>query len=560
MTTTPLYMPAFDAFPHSVRRKLSAMDFHQTSHLMKSHVMDDFRYRRPTRPDTTVADLRDALHSIDSQMASLMRQKNELEARLERAVRSQSPVHRLPGELLSSMFVTAVLGAEGNPVMISTLMSVCRHWSEVALNTPILWAKITISQHHSLERTRRSLHRSKSIPLDVVIDFQSAGITEQSMQAIELLRPAIWRIKSMRICVPDRQRAHAVLLRCQEEAPRLETLTVNIEHSSIQDERFSGPLPLFNGRTPRLQSCSFTSFHFGWDFGLLRRLQVLKLAGYFNGLAPSPSTLVAVLSQCPELEELSLRNVTNTDAFHCAMIIDDSVASTSSSKAAYLPRLTTISFYSVDISLVRYAMSQIAFPNLTSLKLCYVGNITPVLTSVYNQALTRLPLRCLRIEACLFSELMLLNVLRHLPSLTSLEILDTEDISSNFMKVLSSPHPWVCPRLESLALSGCTSFEWDALHTVIESRLPPNPNAYARFHPSPSAIISSASASAAAHARSKALAKKTPHPTVGPQRLQQIDVRRCSQLSTEMIQWLQMYVAVVKSESSKYVWDDSMSR
>lgn len=105
-------------------------------------------------------------------------------------------------------------------------------------------------------------------------------------------------------------------------------------------------------------------------------------------------------------------------------------------------------------------------------------------------------------------------------------------------------------------LDGCTSFDWDSLRMVIESRLPPNPNAYARFHPSPSSIMSSASASAAAFARSKAFAKRAPQLAVGPQRLQQIDVRRCNQLSREMIQWLKMYVAVVKCESTKYVWDD----
>ena len=123
MSPAPLYMPSLSTFTPGLHRKLSTTDFRYQTAPLKSYVADDFRYHRP-RPDSLVSDLRDALHLIDSQMASLMRQRHELEARLEGAVRSQSPVHRLPGELLSSIFVDAVLGVGENPVMLSTLMLV----------------------------------------------------------------------------------------------------------------------------------------------------------------------------------------------------------------------------------------------------------------------------------------------------------------------------------------------------------------------------------------------------------------------------------------------------
>lgn len=58
-------------------------------------------------------------------MASLMSQRHELESHLEQAVRLQSPVLRLPSELLSSIFVMGILGiGDENPVMVSTLMLV----------------------------------------------------------------------------------------------------------------------------------------------------------------------------------------------------------------------------------------------------------------------------------------------------------------------------------------------------------------------------------------------------------------------------------------------------
>ena len=40
----------------------------------------------------------------------------------------------------------------------------------------------------------------------------------------------------------------------------------------------------------------------------------------------------------------------------------------------------------------------------------------------------------------------------------------------------------------------------------------------------------------------------------GPQRLQMIDVTRCNQISKEMVQWLRMYVALVKCKPAKDVW------
>jgi hypothetical protein len=43
-------------------------------------------------------------------MATLAHQRRDLESRLEQAVRLQSPVLRLPSELLSSIFIIGVVG------------------------------------------------------------------------------------------------------------------------------------------------------------------------------------------------------------------------------------------------------------------------------------------------------------------------------------------------------------------------------------------------------------------------------------------------------------------
>ncbi|KAJ3895472.1 hypothetical protein GG344DRAFT_38833 [Lentinula edodes] len=521
-------------------------------------------------PSASIPRLREAINSLDSKMASLMSQRHELETHLEQAVRLQSPIHRLPNELLASIFVLGVLGIrDENPVMVPTLMLVCHYWEEVVLDTPVLWSKISVSPHDSLEKARRKLSRSKSCPLDICISFGPRlehlnTVTEQVIHAMDLFRPALWRTRSFSLSVPTRPQAHAALSRCQEDAPLLESLTIQIYRS--QDDHYSSPpLPLFRGHTPRLRSCSLTSFNFGWDTRLVSRLRVLKLGGYFNGFVPSPSTLLGILRLCPELEEIALRNMSDVDSDSCYPPSFQEIDSPKTSKTVRLPRLSKISFYYSGIVFTRQIMNQISFPNLESLEMCYLENVTPILQLLYTQSLTRLPLQSLRIESCFFNEPKLVTLLRKLPSITSLELVDVEDASSNLLTSLSSSQPWICPKLDTVTLDGCTSLDWDSLRTFVESRLPVN--SYPRYQDArafrsaqAATKTISASAVAAGYSRSSK-SRSTQHPQAvlpGPRRIRSIDVTRCSQISKEMVQWLRMYIPEVKCEPAKGVWGEPM--
>ncbi|KXN88298.1 hypothetical protein AN958_07757 [Leucoagaricus sp. SymC.cos] len=535
----------------------SVPNFHR--HFLNTRTDDAYVPRAV--PQEKISSLRDEINDLDSQMANLMSRRQALKAQLEREVRLQSPVIRLPSELLSSIFIMGVLGmGDGDPIIVPTLMLVCRYWAEVALNTPVLWAKITVGPHDPIEKARRRLERSKSCPLDITVNFGSRidypfSVSEQVMTAMDLFRPALWRTRTFSLSVPNRSQVHAALLQWKDDAPLLESLSVHISHSIQEDHQATPTAPSFIGRTPRLRSCSFTSFNFGWDLRLLTNLRVLKLGGYFNGSTPSPSTVIAVLRQCPELEEIALRNISGVDSYPCGP--PESTESSSSTRVIQLHRLKKASFYCTGNALALQIMSQIAFPKLEHLELCYLQNINPILQRLHSQALTKISLKYLRIESCLFTETSFLNVLRRLSSLATLEVVDIEELSSYFLKGLSVSQPsWLCPRLEELSVDGCTSLEWDSLRSFIEARLPPNPNGFTRFYTSASTMTTSASAAAAAQARAKA--HYSSHSGVlPPTRLRSIDVTRCTQFSWEMVQWLKMYVAEVRYETSRGVWGDS---
>lgn len=141
-----------------------------------------------------------------------------------------------------------------------------------------------------------------------------------------------------------------------------------------------------------------------------------------------------ILRECPQLEELALRNLSDVDCAPCFPHSED-YDFPQLTKIVHLPRLKKASFYYAGIALTQQLMAQFTFPNLESLELCYLENVTPVLQLVYTQALTRLPLRHLRIESSLFNELKLVNLLRRLPSLVTLELVDVEDASSGLLRV-----------------------------------------------------------------------------------------------------------------------------
>jgi len=171
----------------------------------------------------------------------------------------------------------------------------------------------------------------------------------------------------------------------------------------------------------------------------MTKLRVLKLGGYFNSFSPSPSTLLDILRQCPDLEEFALRNMSDLENNSCsAGLIEDLDAPVISK--IHLPRLKKVSLYYSGIAHTREIMSHISFPNLESLELAYLENVNPLLQLLYAQALTRLPLKFLRIETCLFGEMKFVNLLRKLPSLVTLQLVDIEDISYISLKVRTTTH------------------------------------------------------------------------------------------------------------------------
>ena len=340
---------------------------------------------RRSTANLSIPHLREAIHSLESKMASLLSERDLLESHLEQAVRMQSPVQRVPSDLLASIFSIAVPDGDGeDSITLSNLMLVCRYWREVAVDSPILWTRVVMGTHHSTDRAVLKLDRSRTAPVHICLDFSprmehGTVSTESIVTAMDLVRPAIWRWKTFHLIVPSRPQAHAALMRCKEQAPQLEVLSVRVAHSMQEDHYSKPPLPLFERTTPRLRSSSFTSFNFGWDIALMSNLRVLKLGGYWNGFSPSVDVILKTLRSCPQLEELILRNMSDVDPDACATHPRDLAADqddvvlarVSDTRAITLPRLRKACFYYSGNLRTRTVLSLLAFPALEHVELCY---------------------------------------------------------------------------------------------------------------------------------------------------------------------------------------------
>lgn len=121
MTTYPARIPA-SVFTQPRRRKPSLKTYLPLK--PRSCGVPDDVYVPRTPTFTSIAYLREAISSIDLKMAALVKERADLETKLETAVRLQSPILRLPSELLSNIFTIGVLETEENPIMVPTLMLV----------------------------------------------------------------------------------------------------------------------------------------------------------------------------------------------------------------------------------------------------------------------------------------------------------------------------------------------------------------------------------------------------------------------------------------------------
>ncbi|KDQ62425.1 hypothetical protein JAAARDRAFT_30333 [Jaapia argillacea MUCL 33604] len=286
---------------------------------------------------------------------------------------SSCPINQLPAELLSHIFMVGTLDAaeevleeedmseeddmsdddeeeegEGEAPEFQVLVShVCKHWREVALQTPALWTTIDFAEGAPFEKSATWVERSKGCALDIGIDCcpddddgeqeddededdedededdgevgpseKPPSFTLQHLTAAMIIvEPHIARWKSFQIGADTYEYIYLALTRLSKcpPAPLLELLQFHIyddwdDVSVFAPANLRDPFHLiFQGEAPKLTQISLWGVHISWSQShFLSGLTELEMAYHTEDVRPSFTEFTQILRNSTSLETLAL--------------------------------------------------------------------------------------------------------------------------------------------------------------------------------------------------------------------------------------------------------------
>ncbi|KAA1469082.1 hypothetical protein DENSPDRAFT_834612 [Dentipellis sp. KUC8613] len=227
-----------------------------------------------------------------------------------------SAVSRLPAETLLNIFSHLVLYSD-TPLRLANqsllcVSAVCRFWRDIALSSPQLWSWIDL---HDTDFAAVAFERSQNIPIHLKLVFPYRYDLESiSQQTFTLIHEHAARIAGLHLTMPSD--AHYVMLGYfPPELPLLHTLDLRNTHTDSSAISENEPSPdtdyldkdtsIIHAAMPSLRTLKLENLAIRWQF---RGLTTLHIDKETMAEAPSVETFLDVLTACPELEELLLKN------------------------------------------------------------------------------------------------------------------------------------------------------------------------------------------------------------------------------------------------------------
>lgn len=232
------------------------------------------------------------------------------------------PIRRLPVELLSHIFILGSQDSAYLPVIVS---HVCQQWRRIALQTPALWRRITLSPKERMWKER--IKRSKTCTLDVQllpspsklpkslgrssrkVDKPVIDLDPYSIQwHMHMVIPYIARWRSFEVAFPSyapclwKAALSRICARRGAQAPQLQDLHLTYRQND-DPEAFT----LFSGSAPKLRSVTLNGIRLNWLPSLFANLAALDYTHHgFTVGYQAVQDVVDILSVSSALVELSL--------------------------------------------------------------------------------------------------------------------------------------------------------------------------------------------------------------------------------------------------------------
>lgn len=209
---------------------------------------------------------------------------------------------------------------------------VCKHWREVAIDSPELWNFITFSEGPPFSRSKIWIERSKGQTLNIDIDCtrpkdgnpDSDMIEDQEPEPffsesdfstiLDVIIPHVDRWRSLEVMVNLYPYIHTLLGRLAEceSAPFLELLQLYHYEDGDDFDEFQPPhlaqgLVLFHNNAPKLEHVALWGVHLAWsETSILSGLRELELAYQPKNVRPSWADFARILEQSPDINTLTL--------------------------------------------------------------------------------------------------------------------------------------------------------------------------------------------------------------------------------------------------------------
>ncbi|KAJ3512244.1 hypothetical protein NLJ89_g3633 [Agrocybe chaxingu] len=216
-------------------------------------------------------------------------------------------IHCLPVEILCLIFV---IGSEDDSYLPIAVSHVCRTWRQIALHTPSLWRRITLTPHEYMWRHR--IYRARACTLDIeLLPWRTiAGGIRRSQELnpytiqwyMHIALPYIAKWRSLEIVYTEYSPYlwRATLAGFYSPAPALEELSL-IYRLNDDTQKFL----LFSEQAPHLRRVTVDGIRLVWTRTLFGNLTFLDYTHHgFTSGHQAVHDVISILVVCHRLVEL----------------------------------------------------------------------------------------------------------------------------------------------------------------------------------------------------------------------------------------------------------------
>ncbi|KII85871.1 hypothetical protein PLICRDRAFT_44292 [Plicaturopsis crispa FD-325 SS-3] len=232
-----------------------------------------------------------ARQQIDEEIELLLRPVRALKTKRN----ALAPIHKLPPEILSEIFVYAQRYWD-------ELTGVCSHWRCISLQCSSLWNQLFDPYHSCREWTEIVLKRSRNTPIDLTLKKWREPTASTDLALRQAPRARRISISGDRTFIADATNT----MSCP--APLLEVLRINRRPENEHDPPLLLPHSFCHG-SPRLQSLELIRCSLCWDRPFSDHLTYFSITRPSSRDAPprlTISQLLRILGEAPALESLML--------------------------------------------------------------------------------------------------------------------------------------------------------------------------------------------------------------------------------------------------------------